>query len=261
MRIDVTHLRRLGLLGLAAGLLAGASPTWADDADLKQRIELRLENKKLTETANIDVAVEQGSAVLTGLTTTVYDRNRAEQAARKEADEVDNRIQVQPDGEYSDAEVVEAIRKTILRYPYYSIFDSVTFGVENGHVLLSGSTLHPWRRNEIEKRVSKVKGIRELQSEITVQSVSIFDDRLRRRLANRIYRDPRFIQYANRTNPPIKIIVSKGKVTLAGYVTSPVEQALLGHIARGFLSFGVDNQLKVDSDSPEEKPSGSASAS
>ena len=31
--------------------------------------------------------------------------------------------------------------------------------------LLFGSTLQPWRRNEIEKRVSKVQGIRELHSE------------------------------------------------------------------------------------------------
>ena len=260
MSMNVTHLRRLGLLGLAVGLLAGASPTWADDADLKQRIELRLEKKKLDQNAQIEIAVEQGSAVLTGMATTVYDRNRAGQAARKEVEEVDNQIQVHPDAEYSDAEVVEAIRKTILRYSYYSIFDNVTFRVENGHVLLAGSTYQPWRRNEIEKRVSKVKGIRELHSEITVQSVSIFDERLRRRLANRIYRDARFIQYANRVHPPIKIIVDKGKVTLAGYVASPVEQALLGHIARSFLSFGVDNQLKVDGESPEEKPSGSSAS-
>lgn len=253
MRTKVSHLRRLGLLGLASGLLATASPTWAAGADLKRRIELRLENKKLDERASIEVAVESGRALLTGMTTTVYDRNRAEQAARKEAEEVVNQIQVHPDGEYSDAEVVEAIRKAILRYPYYSIFDSVRFGVENGQVLLLGSTYQPWRRTEIEKRVSKVKGVRELNSEITVQSVSIFDERLRRRLARRIYRDPLFIQYANRANPPIKIIVNQGEVILAGYVASRVEQALLGHIARGFLSFGVDNQVKVDGESPEEK--------
>ena len=255
MKITETHLRRLGPLGLAVGLLAGASPAWSADADLRQRIEQRLEQKKLDEKASIQVAVERERAVLTGLATTVYDRNQAGQAARKETEAVDNRIEVHPDGEYSDAEIVEAIRDTILRYAYYSMFDSVAFGVENGHVLLSGSTYQPWRKTEIEKRVSKVKGIRELHSEITVQSVSIFDERLRRQLARRIYRDPLFIQYANHTNPPIKIIVDKGKVTLAGYVASPVEQALLGHIARGFLSFGVDNQLRVDGEAPEEKPS------
>ena len=60
MRTKVSHLRRLGLLGLASGLLATASPTWAAGADLKRRIELRLENKKLDERASIEVAVESG---------------------------------------------------------------------------------------------------------------------------------------------------------------------------------------------------------
>jgi len=260
MRINETRLRRLGPLGLAAGLLAGASPAWSGDADLKQRIEQRLEKKKLDERANIQVVVAQERAVLSGLATTVYDRSQAERAARKETDAVDNRIEVHPDGEYSDAEIVDAIRETILRYVYYTMFDNVGFGVDNGHVLLAGSTYQPWRKEEIEKRVSKVKGIRELRSEITVQSVSFFDERLRRQLARRIYRDPRFIQYANRTHPPIKIIVDAGKVTLAGYVASPVEQALLGHIARGFLSFGVDNQVRVDGESPEEKPTNSSAS-
>ncbi len=257
MKINMTHLRRLGLLGLAAGLMVGASPVQADDADVKRRIEQRLEKKKLGENAAIEVTVEQGNAVLIGVATTVYDRNRAGEAARKEVEGVDNRIQVHPEGEHTDAEIIAATRKAILRYPSYSIFDNVSFAVENGQVLLMGSTYQPWHRKEIEKQVSKVEGIRQLHSEITVQSVSIFDERLRQQLANRIYGDPRFIQYAHRAHPPIKIIVNKGKVVLAGYVSSPVEQALLGHIARSSLNFGVDNQLRVDGEPTEERLSGS----
>lgn len=260
MRIDETRLRTLGSLAVAAGLLVGATPAWSAEADLKQRIEERLEKKRLDERASIEVTIEQDRAVLTGMATTVYDRNQAAQVARKETENVDNRVEVYPDGEYSDAEIIEGIRKTILRYAYYSMFDNVTFGVQNGRVVLAGSAYQPWRKSAIEKRVSKVKGIRELHSEISVQSVSIFDERLRRQLADRIYQDPRFIQYASRTHPPIKIIVNKGKVTLAGYVASPVEQALVGHIARGLLSFGVDNQLRVDGEAPEERPTSSSAS-
>jgi hypothetical protein len=40
-------------------------------------------------------------------------------------------------------------------------------------------------------------------------------------------------------------------VTLAGSVASPVDRALVGHIARGVLSFGVDNQVSVERDQKE----------
>ena len=244
---------RLGSLGLVVGLLAGGSVARADDGDMKQRIESRLE-KKLGQEANIEVAVEQGRAVLTGITTTVYDKDRAERFARKEVKDVDNQIRVFPDGEYHDADIAKAVRKAVLGYAHYSIFDGVAFGVEDGAVWVTGSVYQPWRKEAIEKRISKVEGIRELQSDIEVQSVSFFDERIRRELAYRIYADPRFVQYAHRAHPPIKILVDNGKVTLAGYVASPVEQAVLGHIARGVASFGVENQIQVDGDSPEEPP-------
>ena len=48
--------------------------------------------------------------------------------------------------------------------------------------------------------------------------------------------------------PPVRIIVSNGRITLAGYVNSEVERQMLGHIARGTLAFGVDNQLKLESE-------------
>ncbi len=244
---------RLGPLSLVVGLLAGGSWAWADDGDVKRRIESRLE-KKLGHEVNIEVSVDRGRATLTGITTTVYDKNRAEQLARKEADEVDNQVRVFRDREYHDADVAKAIQKAILGYSHYSIFDGVGFAVHDGAVLLTGSVYQPWRKDEIEKRVSRVKGIRELHSQISVQSVSLFDEQLRRQLAYRIYRDERFVQYGHRANPPIKILVNDGKVILAGQVVSPVEQAILGHIARGVLNFGVENRVTVEGDSPEEVP-------
>jgi hypothetical protein len=45
---------------------------------------------------------------------------------------------------------------------------------------------------------------------------SSFDDRLRYQLAYLIYGDPRFVQYAHRADPPIRIIVDRGHVTLTG---------------------------------------------
>ena len=44
------------------------------------------------------------------------------------------------------------------------------------------------------------------------------------------------------------VAVDRGHVTLAGWVNSPVEKAVLGHIALSSTSFGVKNELNVDTE-------------
>ena len=150
--------------------------------------------------------------------------------------------------ERKDSEIRKDVADQVLRYAYYTVFDSIEAGVENGVVLLRGSVNQPWRKGDIEKRGAKVPGVKGVTSEIRVQPLSPFDDRLRRELVHRIYGDERFVQYASWAHPPIRIIVDGGRVTLTGYVGSPVEQQLLGHIARGTLAFAVDNQVKLESE-------------
>lgn len=235
-----------GFAGLAAaGLLLGGLTASADDAAVRQRILERLERARLDRRADIAVDVQDGRALLSGAVTTVAARRAAEKAALKETKAVENRLKVCPEAR-PDAEIREAVRQAILRYPRYSIFDSVEIGVEDGLVLLRGSVRHPYSRSEIDARVAEVRGIREIRNEIQVQPVSIFDDRLRYQLARLIYGDLRFIHYARRADPPIHIIVDRGHVTLTGYVASPVERAVIGHIARGVLAFGVENRLEVN---------------
>jgi hypothetical protein len=81
------------------------------------------------------------------------------------------------------------------------------------------------------QRTTGTPGLKGLKSEIRVQGVSSFDDRLRRELVRKIYGDERFVQYASWVHPPIRIIVDKGRITLTGVVGSAVEQQLVGHIA------------------------------
>jgi osmotically-inducible protein OsmY len=150
--------------------------------------------------------------------------------------------------ERKDSEIRKDVADQVLRYAYYTVFDSIEAGVENGVVLLRGSVNQPWRKGDIEKRVAKVPGVKGVTSEIRVQPLSPFDDRLRRELVHRIYGDERFVQYASWAHPPIRIIVDRGRVTLTGVVGSAVEQQLVGHIARGTLAFAVDNQVKLESD-------------
>ncbi len=239
--------RALAMLA-AFGLVLGAAAAGADDAETQRKVEKRLARAKVYAAADVRVSVEQGVVTLDGLASRMDAALDAERAARKESKTVVNRIRVAPDVERKDSEIRGEVVDQILRYPWYGVFDSVEAGVEDGVVILRGSVNQPNRKHDIEDRVARIEGVKGLQSEIRVQGVSPFDDRLRRELVRRIYGDERFVQYASWAHPPIRIVVDKGRVTLTGLVGSTVEQQLVGHIARGTLAFGVDNQVKLESD-------------
>jgi len=245
-------LRGAAFLAAVALLLTGTPPLAADDAEILRDIEARFAKKNVARDAEVEVAVSGGEVTLTGVATDLPASRLAEKLARKEAKVVHNRIRVVIEEPVKDADIVEGIRSAILRYPRYEIFDYVEFGVRDGNVLLQGSVIHPWKKTDIESRVAQVVGIKAIENTISVQSFSPFDSDLRRSLARRIYGDPRFVQYGARSNPPIRILVDRGHVTLAGWVNSPVEKAVLGSIALSSPSFGVKNQLNVDTDVPAE---------
>lgn len=245
-------LRSIQLATLAlAVVLGGTVAVQADDAAVQQRVESRLAKAGLTDQGDIRVAVSGGAVTLTGAVTTVEARSAAERTARKESKTVQNRIEVLP-LERSEAEIRKAVTDAILGYARYSIFDAVGFELEHGIVTLRGSVLQPYRAKDIERRVGKVAGLREVRNEVQVQSPSLFDDQLRFHLARVIYGDDRFVQYSHRADPPIRIVVDRGRITLYGTVVSAVDRALLGQIARETRAFGVDNQLKLEGEEQKE---------
>jgi osmotically-inducible protein OsmY len=257
-----SRAQRLGSLALPvlSALLLVSTSALADDGTIRQRVEARLAKAGLERNADIQVSVKDGAVILTGAALTVDAQRAAEKAARKEAKVVDNRLTVVPLEPHSDAEIRKAVESAILSYPRLTVFDSVELGVEKGTVLLRGSVRQPYRAGDLEDRVARVPGVREIKNEIVVQPVSIFDDQLRARLYRTIYGDDMFIRYASQPNPPIRIVVDRGHVTLTGYVGSAVEQAFLGAIARQTLAFSVDNQVKVDEPVREQKGGADASA-
>lgn len=234
----------------AAGLLL-AGPVHADDAKIQRKIEERLAKAGLDSSADVKVTVKDGAARLDGAVLSYEASYKAQKAARREAKEVDNRLVVGAELR-PDPDLRKAIEDAILRYPYYGVFDSVEVGVKDGAVLLRGSVYQPWRKDDLEARIASVAGVKAMDNEIRVQGVSGHDEYLRRQLVRRIYGSEHFVQYAGWANPPIRIVVEDGKVTLTGYVRSPVEQVMLGHIARGTLAFAVDNKVQVEGARPAE---------
>jgi hyperosmotically inducible protein len=153
--------------------------------------------------------------------------------------------------ERQDLRVFNEIADQVNRYTQFTIFDSVSASVDRGRVVLEGSVTMPYKRDDIERRVRRIPGVETVENGIEVLPVSQFDDELRFRIARAIYGHSSFWNYAAMANPPIHIIVNRGRVTLTGVVNSNVERMLARSLATGFGEFEVKNELKTDAEMRE----------
>ena len=149
-------------------------------------------------------------------------------------------------------QIFRDVQREVLRYPHFTIFDSVNAQIDNGIVVLTGKVTMPYKRDDIARRVNRLTGITEVENRIEVLPASQFDDELRYRIARAIYSNPHFARYGSMVNPPIHIIVERGRVTLEGVVNSDVERMLARSIATSFNAFEVNNALRTDAEAREE---------
>lgn len=154
--------------------------------------------------------------------------------------------------ERKDLQVFNDIASQVNRYTQLTIFDSISASVDEGRVVLTGWVTMPYKRDDLERRVRKVAGVETIDNKINVLPVSQFDDELRFRIARAIYGHSLFWNYANMVNPPIRIVVNRGRVTLEGVVQSNVERQLARSLAAGFGAFDLKNALKTDAEVREE---------
>ncbi len=158
----------------------------------------------------------------------------------------------EPTTERKDLQILNDIADQVNRYTQLTVFDSIGAEVNGGRVVLTGWVTMPFKRDDLERRVRKVEGINAVDNKIDVLPVSHFDDQLRFRIARAIYGHSLFRNYANMVNPPIRVVVNRGRVTLEGVVQSNVERMLARSLASGFGAFEVKNALKTDAEVREE---------
>jgi osmotically-inducible protein OsmY len=151
-------------------------------------------------------------------------------------------------GERKDLQVFNDVSKAVTHYTQFTIFDNVDVAVKDGAVTLTGDVTMPYKREDIEKRVAKVDGVRQVRNEIKVLPVSQSDDQLRYRIARAIYDNPNFWNYAIGPNPPIHIIVEHGHVTLTGVVNNDTDRLIARSLAHQFPAMSVKNDLRTNAE-------------
>ena len=151
----------------------------------------------------------------------------------------------------SDADIARKLTHEVRMYPRYSIFDNISFFVDEGRVELLGEVSQPFKKADLGRIAQRVPGVTSLSNELKVLPLSPMDNRLRLQVARAIYRDPVLSRYGIQAVPPIHIIVDNGHVTLEGIVSTDMEKNVAGLRAAGAgLSFGqVTNNLHVENPS------------
>ncbi len=150
--------------------------------------------------------------------------------------------------EMEESRLERQIRKEIVTLPFYSIWDHISFSVnDNGAVTVNGKVYRPSLKKSVERAVGRIEGVTAVDNQLEVLPTSTFDDDIRMATYRRIYGNSALQRYQLRAVPPIHIIVENGHVTLEGVVTSQFDKRLAGSQANTVNGvFDVVNNLRIE---------------
>ena len=140
---------------------------------------------------------------------------------------------------------VDAVRDLLNATQAVTVFDHVLASGAGGIVTLTGKVTSKAKREQLETEVATVPGVRQVVNRIAVLPASASDDALRHKVARAIYGHTSFRQYAAMSHPPIRVLVERGKVILAGSVRTSVERLVAVSIAEEAAGSKVDDQLRI----------------
>src|SRR5215831_3572168 len=78
----------------------------------------------------------------------------------------------------TDADLSKSVRHEVLMYSRYTLWDDVSFRVNNGNVELFGAVTQPFKKQDLSKIVQSIPGVASVTNELKVLPLSSFDDRL-----------------------------------------------------------------------------------
>jgi osmotically-inducible protein OsmY len=233
------------VFALFFALPVDAAQSASADPQLKTRVEQRLVDRRVR---GVKVSiVRDGAVTLTGPVASAG----AKQDLIAEVLKVDGVKEIVSEltigRAESDQKLAERVADQMRRSAYFTVFDEVQIGVDNGVVTLTGYVTQPIKSDDLARRASHVDGVREFVNRLEVLPASLSDDRLRAIIANTLYRDPAFSNYASQAVPPVHIIVRNSSVLLTGVVNNEVERRQAENIVRHIPGIiGVQNALRVE---------------
>jgi osmotically-inducible protein OsmY len=214
------------------------------DSDIKRAVLSELKWDTRVEETEVGVTVERGIVTLTGTVDSYAKKFAAQQAAHRVAGVLDvaNDIQVRVPGSMTrtDADIAQAVRNA-LDWDVWVDQERIKSTVSNGFVVLEGDVSLLRERDDVERTVRRLAGVRGVDNRIRVKPASIKAEKVREAIEEALERR------AEREARHIKVEVHDGTVKLSGPIRSWAEKrAILGTVSHAPGVRAVDENLYVD---------------
>jgi hyperosmotically inducible protein len=232
---------------LSVGLAAQTNSTGRYDSAIEVAISKQLAGKSAFH--DVLAQVEDGIVTLTGSVDLYQQKLDAAKRIRKTENLQGVRNLIAVSGkDVSDTELAAKLDSKLYydRLGLDNTFSYITASVENGVATLNGEARTEADRDSALALVNNMAGVKDVVSNIKVAPASNFDDDIRIRTAQAIYRNPVLSRYAIDPARPIRIVVDRGQLSLYGMVGNAADKQIAGMLA-GEISgaFSVQNNLQV----------------
>ncbi len=213
------------------------------DEQIHQEVLRELRWDTRVEETEVGVEVDKGVVTLTGTVSSYAKKLAAQDAAHRVNGVLDvaNDIQVKIPGSLgrTDTEIAQAVRRT-LEWDALVPNEQIRSTVADGWVTLEGSVQYLREREDAERTVRYLLGVKGVHNKLVVSAAKIAPQDVQMVIEDALERR------ADREADRIQVKVSEGMVTLSGYVHSWGEKrAVIGAVslAPGVLS--VKDQLLI----------------
>ena len=214
------------------------------DSQIQQAVLSELKWDTRVEETEVGVTVEGGVVTLTGMLDSFAKKLAAQEAAHRVFGVLDvaNDIQVRVPGSMArtDADIAQALRNA-LEWDVWVDQERIKSTVSNGFVTLEGEVTLFREREDVERVVRRLAGVRGLTNKIVVKPAKIKAEDVREAIEEALERR------TEREARHIKVEVHDSEVKLSGPVRSRAEKrAILGIVSHAPGVRAVDERLFVD---------------
>jgi osmotically-inducible protein OsmY len=218
------------------------------DAELQQAVLRELTSDTRIGQADLGVQVDGGIVTLNGKVSSWAERNAAQEAAHRVGGvfDVANELHVQPAGATlrSDADIARAVRDT-MEWDVFVPDKQIRSTVSSGRVTLQGQVSFYRQREDVEKAVRDLVGVRAVVNQIEVVPPPVAADDLRKSIRAALERQ------VEREAGQIDLKVEEGRVAISGVVHSRHElDAILGAVKGTPGVCAIENGLRLERGAP-----------
>lgn len=222
----------------------------AQDSDAEQASrDINEQLKEHPELGQVRAAAKKGIVTLDGTVGRYADRLLAERLAGEAAPHAAVRDLVSVSGpRVPDDELQHRVRERLefAGVDHGMSFRNLHVETDGGVVTLKGDIHGDIDRASAIAIAGQVPGVQQVIDRLSVDPASERDEDIRVRAARAIYGDPALQKYAADPQPPIRIVVEHGALTLYGVVENPAERRIAAARAREVPGvFSVVNNLVI----------------